>query len=129
MSDKLGPLNYTNQNDAIFLGREIQQHKDYSERTAELIDTEISRLVNDAYDRAVTILNEHLDKLHALALALLDRELLDRKEIGAVLDGEPLDPIPPDGGPTETPPPSPVETPEPRPPILRPDPLPGPSGA
>ena len=129
MSDKLGPLNYSNQNDAIFLGREIQQHKDYSERTAELIDTEISRLVNDAYDRAVTILNEHLDKLHALALALLDRELLDRKEIGAVIDGEPLDPIPPDGGPTETPPPSPVETPEPRPPILRPDPLPGPSGA
>jgi cell division protease FtsH len=128
MSEKLGPLNYSNQGDTVFLGREIQQHKDYSERTAELIDTEISRLVNDAYDRAVTVLKENLDKLHALAQALLDRELLDRKEIAAIFSGQPLDPLPPEE-PKDTPPPEPASTPEPRPPILRPDPLPGPSGA
>ena len=128
MSEELGPLNYSNHSDTVFLGREIQQHKDYSERTAELIDAEISKLVKDAYDRAVVILNEHMDKLHGLAQALLERELLDRTEIAAVFSGEPLAPLPPEE-PMDTPPPAPASSPDPRPPILRPDPLPGPSGA
>ncbi len=129
MSEKLGPLNYSNDHDSIFLGREIQQHKDYSESTAELIDQEVSVLAKDAYETAARVLREHLDKLHALAQALLEREILDRAEIGAVINGDPLDPVEPEPPTDTSPPKAPVSDPEPRGPLLGGDPLPGPSGA
>ena len=95
MSERLGPLQFGKKQDLIFLGREIHEQKDYSERTAEAIDEEVRTLVQGSYDRARGILGENVDKLHALAGALLEQEILDRTEIERVLTGGSL-PAPPD---------------------------------
>jgi cell division protease FtsH len=92
MSDALGPLSFGPKEEQIFLGREIAQHRDYSERTAELIDKEVRRLVDEAGERAGKIIAANVDKLRALAGALLEREILDREEIDKILDGRELDP-------------------------------------
>jgi len=90
MSDKLGPLQFGKKQDLIFLGREISEQKDYSEKTAEVIDAEVHLLVQGCYDNAHKILSENIDKLHALAGALLEREILDREEIDRILNGKGL---------------------------------------
>jgi len=82
MSDVLGPLSYSKEEDHIFLGREIAQHRDYSEDTARKIDEEISRLVQKAYNIAKNVLEENLDILHALADLLLEKETV----LGGELD-------------------------------------------
>ena len=82
MSDVLGPLSYAQGEEQIFLGREIAQHKDYSEDTARSIDKEISKLIKENYDRAKTILKENMDILHKLADLLLEKETV----MGAELD-------------------------------------------
>jgi len=94
MSDKLGPLTFGKKDEEIFLGREIATHKDYSNKTAELIDAEVTRFVTEAEKRAQEIVKEHLDHLHALAKALLEREILDGAEIDQILRGETLKPLP-----------------------------------
>jgi cell division protease FtsH len=81
MSEKLGPLSYAKGEDQIFLGREIAQHRDYSEETAQRIDSEIARLIKTAYDRAKNVLEEHIDILHALADLLLEKETVLGKEL------------------------------------------------
>lgn len=100
MSEKLGPLSYSNAQDQIFLGREISQHKDYSEHTARLIDDEVTRFIMDSYNKANEILTENLDVLHALSELLLDKETVMGKELddliyamrpGIVLTSNPLD--------------------------------------
>jgi cell division protease FtsH len=88
MSEKLGPLKFGKREEMIFLGKEISQQKDYSERTAELIDEEVRGLVNGAYERALGILRENLQRLHTLAQALLEREILDRNDIARLLNDE-----------------------------------------
>jgi cell division protease FtsH len=93
MSEKLGPLSFGKKDEEIFLGREIAKHQDYSNMTAELIDTEITGIVIRASAKAREIVEEHIDKLHALAKALLDREILDGAEIDRVLKGEKLEPL------------------------------------
>jgi cell division protease FtsH len=85
MSDKLGPLTFGKNEEHIFLGREVARQKDYSEDTAILIDREIKQIVIDCATRARKILEENLDKLHALARALLERESLDSEEIARIL--------------------------------------------
>ena len=85
MSDRLGPIQFGSRDELIFLGKEIAQQKDYSERTAQLIDEEVQRLIGEAYQRARQILEEKIDKLHALAKALLEREILDGHEVGEIL--------------------------------------------
>jgi cell division protease FtsH len=82
MSDVLGPLSYSKEEEHIFLGREIAQHRDYSEDTARKIDEEISRLVQKAYSIAKNVLEENLDILHALADLLLEKETV----LGGELD-------------------------------------------
>ena len=77
MSEKLGPLSFGSREEQIFLGREISRKKDYSERTAETIDSEIHEIVTDAYERALGILRSNLDALHEVAAALLLKESLD----------------------------------------------------
>ncbi len=89
MSDRLGPLTFGKQEEQIFLGREFARHKDYSEATAVLIDTEIKRIVTDCAARARQIIEENLEKLHSLARALLERESLDGEEIARILRGRP----------------------------------------
>ena len=82
MSDVLGPLSYSKDEEQIFLGREIAQHRDYSEATAKTIDDEISRLIDDAYQGAKKVLSENIDILHQLAELLLEKETV----MGAELD-------------------------------------------
>jgi cell division protease FtsH len=93
MSEVLGPLTYGDEQEPVFLGREIAQHRDYSEETARLIDKEVKEIVSVAFDRAITILRDNQDTLHRLAAALLDREILDSEEIQRILDGHELRPL------------------------------------
>src|SRR3979490_3368963 len=73
----LGPMSFGKKEEAIFLGREIAQHRDYSEDTAIKIDIEVRRIVTSAYEAAKNILDTHRDILEHIAVALLDREVLD----------------------------------------------------
>ncbi len=90
LSDKLGPLLYTENEQEVFLGRSVAQQQHVSDETARLIDAEIRRFVDDAYDRAKKILTEHLDDLHKLAQAALEYETLSGDEINDVLAGKPI---------------------------------------
>jgi len=87
MSESLGPLSFGPKEEQIFLGREIAQHRDYSELTAEMIDKEVRRVVDDAGERAEKLIAGNVEKLKDLANALLDKEILDREEIDRILDG------------------------------------------
>ncbi|MFI5058739.1 MAG: ATP-dependent zinc metalloprotease FtsH [Candidatus Acidiferrales bacterium] len=87
---ELGPLAYGKKEEAIFLGREITQHRDYSEDTAIQIDKEVKRIVNDGYDAAKTLLSSNRDTLERIAQALLVREVLDANEVKLLMEGKPL---------------------------------------
>jgi cell division protease FtsH len=93
MSDKLGPMSYGAKEEEIFLGREIQKHRDYSEKTAIEIDEEIREIINTAFERAVKILSDNMNLLHKLSEELLEREILDAEEIDSIIRGEVLPPI------------------------------------
>ncbi len=86
----LGPLTFGKKEEQIFLGREIAQHRDFSEDTAIRIDQEVRRLVMDGYEKARQILTDHGDILHKLAEALLEREVLDASEVKLIVEGKPL---------------------------------------
>ncbi|HTV06994.1 MAG TPA: ATP-dependent zinc metalloprotease FtsH [Acidobacteriaceae bacterium] len=95
----LGPLTFGKKEEQIFLGREIAQHRDFSEETARQIDAEVRRLVDEAYRSAYEILDTNKDAMHRLAAALLERETLDANEIRMVIDGKELPPFTkPSGG-------------------------------
>lgn len=85
-SDKLGPVNYSN-SDEVFLGNQITSTKAYSEETANEIDEEVKRIVEEAYDAAMTILEEHREQLTAVAQGLLAIETLDGDQFVALFDG------------------------------------------
>ncbi len=87
---KLGPLTFGRQEEQIFLGREISQHRDYSEETARSIDDQVHGFVMEGYERAKGILTENKDALIRIADALLERESLDGVEIQTLIDGQPL---------------------------------------
>jgi len=93
MSD-MGPLAFGKHDEQIFLGREISQHRDYSEETARAIDKEVYRLVNEAHQEARNIIKENEDKLHKLAEALLVEETLDSESVDAIVTGRPRKPKP-----------------------------------
>jgi len=95
MSDTIGPIAIGDREAEIFLGREVVQRREISERTAELVDTEVKRILGDAYERAKAVLLERRDALDRLAAALLERETLDREEVEMVVAGKPLPPVPP----------------------------------
>ncbi|GIV76888.1 MAG: ATP-dependent zinc metalloprotease FtsH [Litorilinea sp.] len=84
MSEVMGPLQFGQQDELVFLGRELAEQRDYSEEVAEQIDAEVRRIVDEAYARVHNMISSHLDKLHAIARALLERETLDRQEFEAV---------------------------------------------
>jgi cell division protease FtsH len=85
MSERLGPLNYGKKDEMIFLGKEMQRHRDFSENTANDIDAELKKIVSDCFEKAKAILLNNIDALHAVATALLDREVLDGQEIDNIL--------------------------------------------
>jgi cell division protease FtsH len=87
-SEKLGPLEYGENQEEVFLGHSVARQQNISPETAKLIDQEIRRFVDEAYDRARSIITEHLDDLHKIAKALLEYETLSGEEIQALLRGE-----------------------------------------
>jgi cell division protease FtsH len=92
MSDKIGTIAVGDREQEIFLGREIAQRREISERTSELVDEEVKRIIDTAYRRAREILERRRTTLDALAAALLERETLERDEIMAVVSGHELPP-------------------------------------
>jgi cell division protease FtsH len=95
---RLGPLTFGKKEEQIFLGREIAQHRDFSEETARQIDGEVRSLVDEAYRSAYEILNTNQEVMHRMSLALLERETLDANEIRLVIEGKELPPVKPSGG-------------------------------
>ncbi|MEK7679329.1 MAG: ATP-dependent zinc metalloprotease FtsH, partial [Deltaproteobacteria bacterium] len=95
MSDKLGPLTFGKKEEHIFLGKEMAQRRDFSEETAEEIDSEIKRIVIENYTRAKGLLKESIDVLHRLAEALLEKEVLGTEEIDKIVFGEEISSPPP----------------------------------
>lgn len=93
MSEKLGPIAYGQKQEEIFLGREISQHRDYSESTQIMIDDEVKKIVQAGMDKAERILINNIDKLHKMSDALLEREILDSIEIDMIMRGEELPPF------------------------------------
>jgi cell division protease FtsH len=91
MSETLGPLTFGKKSEEIFLGREIAQHRDYSEETARKIDDEVKRIVLECQEKAEKILKDNIDKLNALAEALLEKEVLDSDEIDAIINGKKME--------------------------------------
>jgi cell division protease FtsH len=89
----LGPLTFGKKEEQIFLGREIAQHRDYSEDTAIKIDLEVRRLVDDGYTRAKSLLSDSREVLTKIAMALLEREVLDAVEIKMLVEGKELPPV------------------------------------
>ena len=90
---RLGPLTFGKKEEQIFLGREIAQHRDFSEETARQIDQEVRRLIDEAYQSARTILESNQDAMHRIAAALLERETIDADEVKLLLEGKELPPI------------------------------------
>ena len=118
---ELGPLAFGKKEEAIFLGREIAQHRDFSEATAVDIDREVKRIVSAAYANAKNILDNNRDKLERIAQALLEREVLDANEVKMLIEGTPLPEKP------QTPPaPPPQATPVTDPKVVRPELRPAP---
>src|SRR5450432_3999371 len=103
---ELGPLAYGKKDEAIFLGREITQHRDYSEDTAIQIDKEVKRIVNGGYERAKALLSANRETLERIALALLEREVIDANEVKLLMENKPL--------------PEKIRTPPPQPPQAAP---------
>jgi cell division protease FtsH len=91
MSDALGPLQYAEADEEVFLGYSVNRQKNMSNETAQAIDKEIRRIVEQGYDRAKSVLNEFREQLETLAKALLEYETLSGDEIKTVLDGGNID--------------------------------------
>jgi cell division protease FtsH len=87
---RLGPLTFGKKEEQIFLGREIAQHRDFSEETARQIDQEVRRLIDEAYQSAYSIVESHRDAMHRIANALLERETIDAEEVRMLIDGKEL---------------------------------------
>src|ERR1700694_5611268 len=110
MSEKLGMVEYGDHEDYVFLGRDISRARDYSEATAEQIDQEVRKLLDDAYQLAQETLKEHTDKLEFIAKALLEYETLDGSQIKEIVEhGRLINPPP--GPPPASGPKMPAEKP------------------
>jgi cell division protease FtsH len=116
---ELGPLAYGKKDEAIFLGREITQHRDYSEDTAIQIDKEVKRIVNGGYENAKRLLSNNRETLERIAQALLEREVIDANEVKMLMEGKTLPEKP------RTPPPAPA-APSTDPKVVRPELRPAP---
>jgi cell division protease FtsH len=101
LSEKLGPLTYSEEDGEVFLGHSVTQHKNVSDDTAALIDSEIRAIVDRNYERAENILKEHMDKLHMMADALIKYETIDRDQIDDIMSGK--TPRPPEDWSDQTP--------------------------
>jgi cell division protease FtsH len=87
MSENLGPITYGGKHEEVFLGRDFSTHRNYSEHIASAIDNEVRNIIQTAYSKAEQLLSDHLDGLHRVAQALLDREKLDMQEFEEIFAG------------------------------------------
>jgi len=87
---RLGPLTFGKKEEQIFLGREIAQHRDFSEETARQIDQEVRRLIDEAYQSAYSLVQANSDAMHRIAAALLERETIDAEEVRLLIEGKEL---------------------------------------
>jgi cell division protease FtsH len=94
LSDEIGPILVGDNEQELFLGRELQTRREVSERTAQLVDSEVTRVIKEAYARATVVLQENMGLLHTVAAALLDRETLTGDEVAILARGETLPPRP-----------------------------------
>jgi cell division protease FtsH len=97
LSDAIGPILVGDNEQEVFLGRELSHRREVSENTAELVDAEVSRVITEAFNRAKHTLTENIDLLHKVASALLERETLTREDIAVLMRGEQLPPRTPGG--------------------------------
>ncbi|MGZ8375612.1 MAG: ATP-dependent zinc metalloprotease FtsH [Gemmatirosa sp.] len=121
LSDRIGPILVGDQEHEVFLGRELGSRREVSEQTAQLVDSEVKRVIDGAYQRATQVLTEHRELLNVVAASLLERETLSREDIEMLKRGETLPPRQPIGGtsPLAAPVPAPVVQPKPAaPPLL-----------
>ena len=95
LSDRMGPLTYSEESGEVFLGRQVTQTKQVSDETAHAIDEEVRRVIENNYNRSKTILQENIDKLHAMADALVKYETIDDRQIREIMAGQA--PTPPEG--------------------------------
>jgi len=93
MSEKLGPMTFGESQDQVFLGKELVQHKDFSEDTSRLIDSEVRRIIDTAYETANKLLSENEKELHAVSEALLERETIDGNDLDILMTGGDLPPL------------------------------------
>ncbi|MFW5498515.1 MULTISPECIES: ATP-dependent zinc metalloprotease FtsH [unclassified Maridesulfovibrio] len=93
MSEKLGPMTFGESQDQVFLGKELVQHKDFSEDTSRLIDSEVRRIIDTAYETANKLLSENAEMLHRVSDALLDRETISGADIDILMEGGELAPV------------------------------------
>lgn len=93
MSEKLGPIAFGQNNDEVFLGKDYNHMRNYSEAVASQIDDEVEKIILNAYKQTEDILTEHIDKLHAVALELVKREKLTGDEFKRIMNGEELEPL------------------------------------
>ena len=93
MSEKLGPIAFVQNNDEVFLGKDYNHMRNYSEAVASQIDDEVEKIILNAYKQTEDILTEHIDKLHAVALELVKREKLTGDEFRRIMNGEELEPL------------------------------------
>ncbi|MGB0636723.1 MAG: ATP-dependent zinc metalloprotease FtsH [Gammaproteobacteria bacterium] len=89
LSEKLGPMTFSDDDGEVFLGRSVTQHKTVSDETAHVIDEEVRTIVSSNYSRAKAILEANIEKLHAMADALIEFETLDTDQIDDIMDGKP----------------------------------------
>ena len=87
MSESLGPIAYGGKHEEVFLGRDFGTYRNYSEHVASAIDEEVKKIIQTAYNKAEEILKNHMDALHRVAEALLDREKLNMEEFEEVFAG------------------------------------------
>jgi cell division protease FtsH len=123
MSEKLGPRVLGRNHDMPFLGREMSAEPDYSEEVAREIDEEIRRVIEEAHERAIAVLKEHMDELHRLSAILIERETIDKDQFLRLLEGAPEDEVFPEDAPASTPE---AESPKERRPAPKPKPFPVP---
>ncbi|HEY1316718.1 MAG TPA: ATP-dependent zinc metalloprotease FtsH [Gaiella sp.] len=127
MSEKLGPRVLGRNHDMPFLGREMGAEPDYSEEIAKEIDDEIRRVIEEAHDKATTVLREHIGELHKLSAILIERETIDKSQFERLLQGETEESVFAEEPPTT--PPAPEEPDAEKKPLLRPSPRPLPGAA
>ena len=84
MSERLGTITFGADQEEVFLGRDLAHAKEYSEETAAIIDEEVKKIVDAGYEKAINILSEHVDKLHAVAKVLLEKEKIDGDEFDKI---------------------------------------------